>query len=113
MALNANLAFSPDYKVGFIYIGPPGDHGWNYQHDVGRKVGLLAEKSKQFFKRMFQKVLMLKGLDPNSASGCGHDFCYLIWLHGSNKRCKKFPKVKFEHATCIRQIMSLHIARGL
>ena len=24
-------------KVGFIYIGPPGDHGWNYQHDVGRK----------------------------------------------------------------------------
>ena len=37
MVLNANLAISADYKVGFIYIGPPGDHGWNYQHDVGRK----------------------------------------------------------------------------
>ena len=24
-------------KVGFIYIGPPGDHGWTYMHDVGRK----------------------------------------------------------------------------
>ena len=35
MVLNANLAISADYKVGFIYIGPPGDHGWNYQHDVG------------------------------------------------------------------------------
>ena len=24
-------------KIGFIYIGPPGDHGWTYMHDVGRK----------------------------------------------------------------------------
>ena len=24
-------------KVGFIYIGPPGDHGWTYMHDQGRQ----------------------------------------------------------------------------
>ena len=24
-------------KVGFIYIGPPGDFGWTYQHDEARK----------------------------------------------------------------------------
>lgn len=24
-------------KVGFIYIGPIGDLGWTYQHDLGRK----------------------------------------------------------------------------
>jgi basic membrane protein A and related proteins len=24
-------------KVGFIYIGPIGDFGWTYQHDLGRK----------------------------------------------------------------------------
>ena len=23
-------------KVGFIYIGPTGDHGWTYEHDQGR-----------------------------------------------------------------------------
>jgi len=23
-------------KVGFVYIGPVGDHGWTYQHNVGR-----------------------------------------------------------------------------
>jgi len=23
-------------KIGFIYIGPPGDFGWTYQHDVAR-----------------------------------------------------------------------------
>ena len=24
-------------KSRFIYIGPPGDHGWTYMHDAGRK----------------------------------------------------------------------------
>ena len=24
-------------KVGFVYVGPIGDHGWSYQHDQGRK----------------------------------------------------------------------------
>jgi simple sugar transport system substrate-binding protein len=23
-------------KVGFVYVGPIGDHGWSYQHDLGR-----------------------------------------------------------------------------
>ena len=24
-------------KVGFVYVGPVGDHGWTYRHDVGRR----------------------------------------------------------------------------
>ena len=24
-------------KVGFIYVGPIGDHGWTYAHDLGRR----------------------------------------------------------------------------
>ena len=28
-------------KVGFIYVGPVGDHGWTYMHDQGR---ILAEE---------------------------------------------------------------------
>ncbi len=24
-------------KIGFVYLGPVGDYGWTYQHDVGRK----------------------------------------------------------------------------
>lgn len=24
-------------RVAFVYIGPPGDGGWTYQHDQGRK----------------------------------------------------------------------------
>ena len=24
-------------KIGFIYVGPIGDMGWSYQHEVGRR----------------------------------------------------------------------------
>ena len=43
MATIALLSFGVVYsasadklKVGFIYIGPPGDHGWTYAHDQAR-----------------------------------------------------------------------------
>ena len=36
-ALTLGSAYAGPKKVGFIYIGPPGDHGWTYMHDVGRK----------------------------------------------------------------------------
>ena len=28
-------AIAKDVKAAFVYIGPTGDHGWTYQHDVG------------------------------------------------------------------------------
>ena len=31
-----STASADKMKVGFIYIGPPGDHGWTYAHDKGR-----------------------------------------------------------------------------
>ena len=24
-------------KVGFVYVGPTGDHGWTYRHDIRRQ----------------------------------------------------------------------------
>ena len=30
-------AFADKLKVGFVYIGPVGDHGWTYMHDQGRQ----------------------------------------------------------------------------
>ena len=57
------FAHAADMKVGFIYIGPPGDHGWNYQHDVGRKSvdEAFGGKVETVFQEMYLKVLMLKG----------------------------------------------------
>ena len=25
--------FGQELKIGFVYVGPIGDHGWTYQHD--------------------------------------------------------------------------------
>ncbi|MFU2108927.1 BMP family ABC transporter substrate-binding protein, partial [Paenibacillus larvae] len=38
-------------KVGFVYIGPIGDHGWTYQHEQGRKYmeEQLGDKVKTSF----------------------------------------------------------------
>lgn len=38
-------------KIGFIYIGPPGDFGWTYQHDQARKelVEALGDKIETTF----------------------------------------------------------------
>ena len=36
LALTAGAVSADKLKVGFIYIGPPGDHGWTYAHDQGR-----------------------------------------------------------------------------
>ena len=33
----ASVAHSDPLKVGFVYVGPVGDHGWTYMHDIGRQ----------------------------------------------------------------------------
>ena len=38
IGLMSSLALAADpVKVGFVYVGPIGDHGWTYRHDIGRQ----------------------------------------------------------------------------
>ena len=30
------VAHADPLKVGFVYVGPIGDHGWSYEHNQGR-----------------------------------------------------------------------------
>ncbi|MFO6384014.1 BMP family ABC transporter substrate-binding protein, partial [Pseudomonas aeruginosa] len=38
-------------KIGFVYVGPVGDHGWTYQHELGRRelVEHFGDKVKTSF----------------------------------------------------------------
>ena len=36
LGLAAGVAAQEPLKVGFVYLGPVGDHGWTYAHDQGR-----------------------------------------------------------------------------
>ena len=44
-------------KVGFVYVGPVGDHGFTYQHEQGRlalqKAGLIVVASAINFTLRF------------------------------------------------------------
>jgi simple sugar transport system substrate-binding protein len=90
-------------KVGFIYVGPVGDHGWSYQHDQGR-LALEKEFGDAIETSFVEKVA--EGADADRAitrlvrQGAGLIFTTSFgFMEQTLKVAKRFPKVKFEHAT--------------
>ncbi len=99
----AAQAQEPELKVGFIYVGPVGDHGWTYQHDQARKE-LEAEFGDRIDTSYVESVA--EGPDAErvirqlAASGHGLIFTTSFgFMDPTVKVAKQFPEVKFEHAT--------------
>ena len=97
------LAGGDKVKVGFIYVGPVGDHGWTYMHDQGRL--MLEEKLGNKVETTFvesvpegadaERVITqmaLSGTDIIFATSFGY-------MEQMLAVAKKFPNIKFEHAT--------------
>jgi len=90
-------------KVGFIYLGPVGDFGWTYQHDIARKAAV--EKFGDKIKTTFVENVA-EGPDSekvlNDLANSGHklifatSFGYMNYVLNSAKR---HPAVFYEHAT--------------
>ncbi len=90
-------------KAGFVYIGPTGDHGWTYSHDVGRKV--LEEQSGGKVKTTAVENV------PDTADAervfrdlaqKGHKVVFgtsFGYMNQMVKVAKAFPKTIFMHAT--------------
>src|SRR3712207_465418 len=88
-------------KVGFMYIGPPGDAGWTYSHDQGRKH--LEENVEGVETTFLDNV-------PEANSGPAID---QLVAQGNNviiatsfgygdtviQKAQQYPDVVFEHAT--------------
>lgn len=88
-------------KACFIYIGPTGDFGWTYQHDEGRKV---MEKTlgveTAFLENVPEGSDAGRAIERFARSGCNIIFTTSFgYMDATNKIAKKFPDVKFEHAT--------------
>jgi basic membrane protein A len=90
-------------KACWIYIGPVGDHGWSYQHDQGRQA-VEKELSDQVETVFVESVP--EGPDAERAiERLARDGCQIIfttsfgYMEPTIKVAKKFPDVKFEHAT--------------
>jgi basic membrane protein A and related proteins len=95
-------AQAADLKVGFIYVGPVGDHGWSYQHDQGR----LAIEEKFGDRVETTYVESVAEADSERAieqlARTGHDLIFTTsfgFMEPTLRVASRYPNVKFEHAT--------------
>ncbi len=98
-------------KVGFVYVGPIGDHGWSYQHDQGR---LAVEK--EFGDKVETTYVENVSEGPDAErvitqlAQQGNDLIFTTsfgFMNPTLKVAKRFPKVKFEHATGFKRTPNL------
>lgn len=103
-ALSAMPVFAQEpLKVGFIYVGPVGDGGWTYQHDLGRQA-VVAEYGDRVQTTFIESVP--EGADAERAltqlALAGNKLIFATsfgFMDAVQNVAAKFPDVKFEHAT--------------
>jgi basic membrane protein A len=90
-------------KVGFIYLGPIGDLGWTYQHELARQALV-----KEFGDKIETTYLENVGEGPDSERSieqlvrAGNKLIFTTsfgYMDPTLKVAKKYPNVHFEHAT--------------
>ena len=90
-------------KVGFIYLGPIGDLGWTYQHDVGRKalVKALGDKiDTTYLENVPEGPDAERSIEQLARTG--HKLIFTTsfgYMDPTIKVANKYPNVLFEHAT--------------
>ncbi|GJE17137.1 BMP family ABC transporter substrate-binding protein [Methylobacterium marchantiae] len=89
-------------KVGFVYVGPVADFGYSFQHDQSRKALLAAmpDKVETSFLENVPEADSERSIESLARSG--HQLIFTTsfgFMEPTLKVAKKFPKVKFEHAT--------------
>lgn len=96
------------YKVAFVYIGPPGDLGWTYEHDRGRKM-LEAELGDAIETAYIENVEE----GPDSARVMrqyaqeGYDMIFATsfgYMDHMYEVAEEFPEVLFEHCSGFRTL---------
>ncbi|MDF2811441.1 MAG: family transporter substrate-binding protein [Microvirga sp.] len=97
-------------KVGFIYVGPVGDHGWSYQHDVGRKAieKAFGDKVETTYVESVPEADSERSIEQLARTGHGLIFTTSFgFMEPTLKVAKKYPNIKFEHATGFKRAPNL------
>ncbi|MBS1210009.1 MAG: family transporter substrate-binding protein, partial [Proteobacteria bacterium] len=86
-------------KAAFIYIGPTGDHGWTYSHDVGRKAveAQQGDKVKTTFVENVPETADAERVIRDLASK-GNKVIFATsfgYMNAMAKVSKQFPKTVF------------------
>jgi basic membrane protein A len=114
--LGLGAAAAEKLKVGFVYVGPVGDFGWTYQHDVGRKA-LEAAMGDQVETTFVENVS--EGPDAERViedlARRGNKLIFTTsfgFMEPTVKVAKKYPDVFFEHATGYKRDKNLATYAG-
>src|SRR5271155_129681 len=90
-------------KVGFIYLGPVGDLGWTYQHELARQA-LVKEFGDKIDTTYLENVP--EGPDAERSieqlARTGHQLIFAAsfgYMDPTIRVAAKYPNVHFEHAT--------------
>ena len=99
------------FKVGFVYVGPVGDHGWTYRHDLGRQA--IEEAYGEDVQTTFVESVP-EGADAERVirrlASEGHGLIFTTsfgFMNPTVKVAREFPDVRFEHATGYKQAENL------
>src|SRR5215212_1092763 len=97
-------------KVGFVYVGPVGDHGYSYQHDQGRLAveKALGDKVETTFVENVPEADSERAIEQLARTG--HQLIFTTsfgFMEPTVKVAKKYPKIKFEHATGYKRAENL------
>jgi len=107
----------PPLKAAWVYVGPVGDAGWTFAHDLGRKA-VEAEFGDRVVTTFVEKVP--EGADAERVirdlAAQGNKLIFATsfgFMEAMLKVAGEFPDVKFEHATGYKTApnMSVYDAR--
>jgi len=103
-------------KIGFIYLGPVGDFGWTYQHELARQA-LVKEFGDKIETTYLENVP--EGPDSERAIEqlvrAGNKLIFTTsfgYMDPTLKVAKKYPNVHFEHATGFKKDKNMSIYNG-
>ncbi len=90
-------------KAAWVYVGPVGDAGWTFAHDLGRKAveAKFGDKVKTTFAEKIPEGADAERVIRDLASQ-GNKIIFATsfgYMEPMLKVAKDFPDVKFEHAT--------------
>ncbi len=102
LALPAARAAEP-LKIGFIYVGPVGDAGWSYAHNLARETlqAKFGDKIKtQYVESVPEGPDAARVLRDLAQQGDGLIFATSFgYMEPVLRIARDYPNIKFEHAT--------------
>jgi len=115
-ATNLGAYAAAKLKVGFIYLGPIGDYGWTYEHEVARRelVKALGDKIETtYLENVNEGPDAERSIEQLARAGNKLIFTTSFgYMDPTLKVAKRYPNDFFEHATGFKRAKNMSTYAG-